>query len=47
VLKDYGERTSNSIVASICALNVTEESSPDYGYVPRSPPGSIEWRSSW
>jgi hypothetical protein len=34
VLKDYGERTGNSIVASICALNVTNASSPDYGYRP-------------
>jgi len=34
VLKDYGELTSNSIVASICALNVTNSSSSDYGYRP-------------
>jgi len=34
VLKDYGERTSNSIVASICALEVTDTSSPNYGYRP-------------
>jgi hypothetical protein len=34
VLKDYGERTNNSIVASICALEVTDTSSPNYGYRP-------------
>ena len=34
VLKDYGERTSNSIVASICALEVTDASSSNYGYRP-------------
>jgi hypothetical protein len=34
VLKDYGERTSNSIVASICALEVRDTSSPNYGYRP-------------
>lgn len=34
VLKDYGERTGNSVVASICALNVTDASSPMFGYRP-------------
>jgi hypothetical protein len=34
VLKDYGERTSNSIVASICALEVADPSSPNYAYRP-------------
>ena len=34
VLKDFGERTENSIVASICALEVTDAASPNYGYRP-------------
>ena len=34
VLKDYGERTSNSIVASICPLEVMDTSSPNFGYRP-------------
>jgi hypothetical protein len=34
VLKEYGESTTNSIVASICARNVTDPSAVDYGYRP-------------
>jgi hypothetical protein len=34
VLKDFGERTSNSIVASICALDVSDVNNPNYGYRP-------------
>jgi hypothetical protein len=34
VLKDFGEKSSNSIVASICARNVTRKADPDYGYRP-------------
>jgi len=34
VLKDFGEKSTNSIVASICARNVTKEQDPDFGYRP-------------
>jgi hypothetical protein len=34
VLKEYGTLTTNSIVASICARNVDEPNSQDYGYRP-------------
>ena len=34
VLKDFGEKSTNSIVASICARNVTRTNDPDYGYRP-------------
>jgi len=34
VLKDFGAQTRNSVVASICARNVTDASRSDYGYRP-------------
>jgi hypothetical protein len=34
VLKGFGEKTTNSIVASICARNVDRPADPDYGYRP-------------
>jgi hypothetical protein len=34
VLKDFGAVTGNSVVASICARNVTDTSKADYGYRP-------------
>jgi hypothetical protein len=34
VLRDYGRATGNSIVASVCARNVKEETRQDYGYNP-------------
>jgi len=34
VLKDFGEKSTNSIVASICARNVTKNTDPDFGYRP-------------
>jgi len=34
VLRDYGEASSNAIVASICARNVSDEQRPDFGYRP-------------
>jgi hypothetical protein len=34
VLKDFGEASTNSIVASICARNVDQAAEPDYGYRP-------------
>jgi hypothetical protein len=34
VLKDFGEQSGNSIVASICARNVRNPADPDYGYRP-------------
>lgn len=34
VLQSYGELTGNSIVASICARNVADTASQDYGYRP-------------
>ncbi|MEO8184701.1 MAG: hypothetical protein ABI895_38320 [Deltaproteobacteria bacterium] len=34
VLKDFGEKSTNSIVASICARNVAREADPDFGYRP-------------
>jgi hypothetical protein len=34
VLKDFGAQSTNSIVASICARNVTRTEDPDYGYRP-------------
>jgi len=34
VLRDFGDQSNNSIVASICARNVTDNAAPDYGYRP-------------
>jgi hypothetical protein len=34
VLRDFGEASTNSIVASICARNVTRNEDPDFGYRP-------------
>jgi hypothetical protein len=34
VLKGFGEKSSNSIVASICARNVVRPEEPDFGYRP-------------
>jgi hypothetical protein len=34
VLKGFGEKTTNSIVASICARNVDRPADPDFGYRP-------------
>ena len=34
VLKEYGEQSSNAIVASICARNVSNDTLPDFGYRP-------------
>ena len=34
VLRDFGTQTANSVVASICARNVTDASRSDYGYRP-------------
>jgi hypothetical protein len=34
VLRDYGQASSNAIVASICARNVTDDQRPDFGYRP-------------
>ena len=34
VLKDFGAKSTNSIVASICARNVKTNTDPDYGYRP-------------
>jgi hypothetical protein len=34
VLKGFGERSTNSIVASICARNVVNAADPDFGYRP-------------
>jgi hypothetical protein len=34
VLKDLGAKTTNSIVASICARNVDRPEEPDFGYRP-------------
>jgi hypothetical protein len=34
VLKGFGEKSSNSIVASICARNVDRPADPDFGYRP-------------
>jgi hypothetical protein len=34
VLKSFGEKTTNSIVASICARNVDRPDEPDFGYRP-------------
>lgn len=34
VLKEYGELTTNSVVASICARNVLDPAQSDYGYRP-------------
>lgn len=34
VLRDFGAKSGNSIVASICARNVLDDSRPDFGYRP-------------
>jgi hypothetical protein len=34
VLKDVGDQTQNSVVASICARNTTDEAQPDFAYRP-------------